>query len=470
MKNYPLLSKGVSSHILNTLLIVQNCPTDYLENEEFAAFTTELCIKQLYMAFERVLKLSHVDPVCIKTFCTSLNVAETLAIRMSAEKQLSLLLALLCASYTCLRGATSYIVLSPLIAFLHKVLPLLKQHLKDKADDDTDRAENIKTVVRAWASSTAQLCVHYTKSIHTATNRGDLLKLYLQALSFCLEEYVLLAKMVYEIQRSDSDGDDIFYFSIYWHCINCIMSCLSDFHMEEFQEVKNLALKLVSSLAHSHASIVHFKEVVMALPATQRQMLQDIIRASVHAIPVAPLSAVKIPVQSKPILDPQASSTTSAVVPEIVDNHMEEEDDWNTFQSFPTSASHSESEILIQPRPIGDSSVSYSNNDAETLSHKITDNEPAVAPTTMNNAYEDGEGLADGKSIVSKQGTSEQLTLFGHDDFHEVSDRQSFGVADVSESGLLSCREYGEGSDGERVDNDGRNISVLIKDERESNN
>ncbi|XP_031496740.1 protein SWEETIE isoform X2 [Nymphaea colorata] len=548
--------------------IVQNCPIDYLENEEFAAFTTELCIKQLHMAFERVLKRSHVDPVCIKTFCTSLNVAETLAIRMSAEKQLSLLLALLCASYTCLRGATSYIVLSPLIAFLHKVLPLLKQQLKGKADDDTDRAENMKTVIGAWASSTTQLCVHYTKSIHTATNRGDLLKLYLRALSFCLEEYVLLAKMVYEIQCSDSNGDDIFYFSIYWHCINCVMSCLSDFHMEvqaiglhilktimekelgecskvdkcsfalffvgefleavllltqkllknpmtrksmvivcdclklllflhnlpqaseskkdivnlileatimvssnptndhalEFQEVKNLALKLVSSLAHSHASIVHFKEVVMALPATQRQMLQDIVRASVHALPVAPLSAVKLPVQSKTILDPQASSTTSAVVPEIVDNYMEEEDDWNTFQSFPTSASHSESEIHIQPRPIGDSSVSYDNNDAETISHKITDNQPAVAPTTMNNAYEDSEGLADGKSIVNKQGTDEQLTLFGHDDFHEVSDRQSFGVANVSESGLLSCREYGEGSDGERVDNDGRNIAVLIKD------
>ncbi|CAN6482957.1 unnamed protein product [Victoria cruziana] len=425
--------------LVNLLMqIVQNCPIDYLQNEEFAALTTELCIS--------IWKSKDVNAMCIKTFCTALNVAESLANRMSLEKQLNLLLALLCASYTCIRGATSCMVLSPLIVFLQKIMYLLKQQLKGKAVDDTDRAENIKTVVRAWASSTTHLCLHYIKCIHSVVYRTDLQKLYLRALSFFLEEYVLLARMVYEIQCSSSDDGNLFSFSIYQHCIHCVTSCLSDFHMEvqaiglhtlktvtqkevgecsnaakfsftlfflgelleavllltenllknpmtrksvvivcdclkllvflhnlvqanesqkdmlylileatimvsssptdgsalEIQAVKNLAIKLVSNFAHSHSSIVHFKEVLMEIPATRRQMLQDTIRASIHAKPDPPLSVLELPLQAETLLDYQAASTTSVVTTEMVDNHIDEEDDWHTFQSFTDYASQNE--------------------------------------------------------------------------------------------------------------------------------
>lgn len=56
--------------------------------------------------------------------------------------------------------------------------------------------------------------------------------------------------------------------------VHDISSVLLSCPFQEIQAVKNLAIKLVSNLAHSHSSIVHFKEVLMEIPATRRQMLQ----------------------------------------------------------------------------------------------------------------------------------------------------------------------------------------------------
>ncbi|CAN6483022.1 unnamed protein product [Victoria cruziana] len=130
----------------------------------------------------------------------------------------------------------------------------------------------------------------------------------------CLKLLVFLHNLV---QANESQKDMLY---LILEATIMVSSSPTDGSALEIQAVKNLAIKLVSNLAHSHSSIVHFKEVLMEIPATRRQMLQDTIRASIHAKPDPPLSVLKLPLQAETLLDYQAVSTTSVVTTEMVDN------------------------------------------------------------------------------------------------------------------------------------------------------
>lgn len=44
--------------------------------------------------------------------------------------------------------------------------------------------------------------------------------------------------------------------------------------MQEINELRNAAIKLVTQLAQSPLSAIHFKDVLLAMPIMQRQQLQ----------------------------------------------------------------------------------------------------------------------------------------------------------------------------------------------------
>ncbi|KAK9116093.1 hypothetical protein Sjap_015040 [Stephania japonica] len=114
---------------------------------------------------------------------------------------------------------------------------------------------------------------------------------------------------------------------------------------QEFIEIRSTALRFVSHLAQVASSAVLFRDVLLAMPATNRQRLQDIIRASVNqdgnsaqAKPSASPPSIKLPVQMEPSTS-SISEIHAAESSTFSDNDdMEENDDWDAFQSFPADA------------------------------------------------------------------------------------------------------------------------------------
>ncbi|KAK9106905.1 hypothetical protein Syun_022916 [Stephania yunnanensis] len=112
---------------------------------------------------------------------------------------------------------------------------------------------------------------------------------------------------------------------------------------QEFIEIRNIAFRFVSHLAQVASSAVLFRDVLLAMPATNRQRLQDIIRASVNqdrvfTKPAASPPSIKLPVQ----VEPSTSSNSQVHATESLtfsdNDDMEENDDWDAFQSFPADA------------------------------------------------------------------------------------------------------------------------------------
>ncbi|KAJ8637016.1 hypothetical protein MRB53_011283 [Persea americana] len=151
-----------------------------------------------------------------------------------------------------------------------------------------------------------------------------------------------------------------------------ILSASTEGHKQELIDVKSDAMRLVSHLAQIPSSAIQFKDILLAMPATRRQQLQDIIRASVaqgpnvvETIRNASSSVIKQPVQIKQ--EPQENFSVPAVTHPDMDS-IEEEDDWDAFQSFPASDAPVCSQVEgtgAFPASIDNSSISESNNDSK---------------------------------------------------------------------------------------------------------
>ncbi|KAF8023726.1 hypothetical protein BT93_F1038 [Corymbia citriodora subsp. variegata] len=125
-------------------------------------------------------------------------------------------------------------------------------------------------------------------------------------------------------------------------------------------DIRSISVKLVSHLVQIPSSAIHFKDVLLSMPASQRQQLQDILRASVaqdhNAVQtksVTPSLEIKLPASAEGIKekDSAASSSKSHSLDSTVEENDEEEDDWDTFQSFPASSSATATDPRIKNTP-----------------------------------------------------------------------------------------------------------------------
>ncbi|KAH6784621.1 hypothetical protein C2S52_009580 [Perilla frutescens var. hirtella] len=108
---------------------------------------------------------------------------------------------------------------------------------------------------------------------------------------------------------------------------------------QEANDLQTIAVKLVSQLAQTPSSAASIRDVLMEMPATRRQQLQDIIRASVvqdknpqPMTSTGPPLVIKLPSQTEPI--GVKISLPVALPAESNDSSVEEEDeddDWDTF-------------------------------------------------------------------------------------------------------------------------------------------
>ncbi|XP_077230289.1 HEAT repeat-containing protein isoform X2 [Tasmannia lanceolata] len=454
---YPDRMKGSWNSLVLSVVsqIVQACPDDFFEMEDFAFVAMELCVNCLCKTFQRYLmyplsmkfstEFPSQDPKSLrKTISTLFATAETIASRFSPE-QWKLILAFLSTSYKCFRGASTDSCLSSLILFVQNISSLLRRHFGDEAKHHEDANAHIATVLGAWQNEILHLSQDCIRSIHMLEDkRTNSCKPFQMKLSLCLEEAVSLARLAHETQQlgTNKDNNHMFFFTIYKLSTKCIQITLTDSdiqvqtiglhvlksiaqrelgeglnlgnhsffllltgeligdilslihkmmkkvitressaitseclrllvllhtlahgsecqkgvmhvlleaiimvvstssegHSQELIEIKSIAMRMVSHLAQT--SSVQFKDVLLAMPMTRRLQLQEIIRASVGQgqNPVQ-MMATTAPIINAPVqLEPEPRVLVSSIeVAYPEEDSMEEEDDWDTFQSFPAT-------------------------------------------------------------------------------------------------------------------------------------
>ncbi|CAK7344397.1 unnamed protein product [Dovyalis caffra] len=165
----------------------------------------------------------------------------------------------------------------------------------------------------------------------------------------CLRFLVLLQTL------SKSNECQRCFMNLLLKAIVMVFSASEDDSSQEVSDIRTNAIRLVSSLAQIPSSAGHFKDVLLSMPASHKQQLQGVIRASMeqdqNASPMKPMTSLEIKLQV-----PKDSQTSTSTLPtegsrhktstpsspvhsdhDSMEHDQEDEDDWDTFQSFPAS-------------------------------------------------------------------------------------------------------------------------------------
>ncbi|AAD10656.1 Unknown protein [Arabidopsis thaliana] len=481
--------------------ISQNCPKDFLESEEFAYSTIELCLGYLFKILHRHNEISPDDGIWDNMLSPLFISIKTLVKRFELKHRLnSAPLAFLLSGYKCIRQV-------PTDAYLPKALEIVKstndllleltrassqKPYTDGTNFAADSGFHLRAIFGACLHMVGDLtrdCINGIQLVDS--KRSGLRKLLQLKLVFCLEQLFSLAKLAYEfdcpvdetntnsicivmlkscqisiaavvkdsnvqvqatvlqvlkslVQRYNNPEEKSFvilfvgeligdikpvntesvviageclrfimllqthsitdelqkgFMSLFLEVVLVVFSKTSDGVSQEVLELRNVAVRLVSHLAQLPSSAVHFKDVLLSLPVTHRQQLQDIIRASVSkdsalAKPKSLVPAMDIKLPAPVVATPEKVTSTANMVKEEAlstmptsfnqvstvesgtDEEEEEEeddddDDWDTFQSFPASTnlegSESKTESVAEEEPDlpGRSSIQDDESNAE---------------------------------------------------------------------------------------------------------
>ncbi|XP_073057988.1 protein SWEETIE isoform X1 [Primulina eburnea] len=429
------------------LQVIQKCPKDFLEEENFAYLTSELCLTSLF----KILLSNDTNSCYSSSWETIISVplitASTLLERAEPQMRLKLLLPFLLIGFKCIGEASNELYLARIFDFVKFIISLPKGH--EKSELVADGITHLASIIRACLCATAKFTNDCIDAIHQLQNKSFHLRkiLYLK-LAFSVEQVFSLASLAFVFEGSgDSLESNPVLFRMLHHSIQCIQAMLGDSdiqiqavglqvvkvilqkgigaasntfliffvgelvgdlliiiqnvlekHVEreavaiageclkiltllhtlskgcdhqkgvinllleailtifsisdgslsqQVHDLQSVSIKIVSQLAQIPSSAVSVKEILLAMPTTQRQQLQDIIRASVtqYQIPKpaessgAPL-VIKLPSQTE---QNETNSSLQLAPPkdstEESDSNstVEEDDDWDTFQSFPAS-------------------------------------------------------------------------------------------------------------------------------------
>lgn len=208
------------------------------------------------------------------------------------------------------------------------------------------------------------------------------------------------------------------------------------------------------------------------MPASQRQQLQDIVRASVaqdhnamQTKSVTPSLEIKLPASAEGIKEKDSlASTKSHSLDSTVEENDEEEDDWDTFQSFPASSSATATDPQIGSTPeegdiIENSEFEKYTGDGEDIKLASGDMEALSNMVQKEVVTEVVSDVVGEKNIMG-----ECLDLLREDNVDEPFDRQH-GIdkvvpgeeKELTEVQLSECFEASDESnfvEGQRLRND----------------
>lgn len=111
---------------------------------------------------------------------------------------------------------------------------LIKFCVADKSDVGDDFIHHIRVIFGACLNELSNLSKDCIQSIHLLENKSDLCILQQAKLVFSLEQILLFAKLIHDMEFLEQDGDRgrPVYFTMFKHCTKCIQTVLSDSNIQ----------------------------------------------------------------------------------------------------------------------------------------------------------------------------------------------------------------------------------------------
>lgn len=152
-------------------------------------------------------------------------------------------------------------------------------------------------------------------------------------------------KFLFVFHTLSQGSDSVNYaLNVLLEAIFMVFNASDDFPSHELLQTKNAAIVLVSHLVQIPSYAIQIKEILRSMSIMQRQRLQDVIRAStsqghmeVHTKSENPYPNIAIHVKAEHV--PKDVSYSDVMYPgKVNDTNIDEDndDDWDTFQSFPS--------------------------------------------------------------------------------------------------------------------------------------
>ncbi|KAB1211181.1 HEAT repeat-containing protein 5A [Morella rubra] len=550
--------------------VVQNCPEDFLEIDNFAYLAMELCFTYLFRMFRspNCFELSTAatspdQPNWYELISSLFFTAKTLLKRLESklQKQLeSVVLAFLLIGFKCIREASTDLCFSEVNDFVKCTISSLEKLISENFKLGDEGSHYLRAILGTCLNVLANLIKECIKGIHLLDNkRSDLRKLLQMKLAFSVEQTISFAKLVHGIHCLGSNGSDAIYFTLLKYCTECIRMSLVDSNIQvqaiglqvlkttvqralipeentfviflvgeqigdiftliqqmlkkpltkesvavvseclrilvllqtlskgsksqrgfvnllfeaivmvflaseaefsrEVSDLRSITLKLVSHIAQIPSSAVHFKDVLLSMPPMHRQKLQGVILDSVsqdhnasQMRPLAPLLEVKLSVPTEGT-EEKHSPVLATTVPSDkngTEEDGEDEDDWDSFQSFPasTNAAGNESGAVSSAKDPG----SVENSSILEIGTGSGDSKEYSISKSLNNAEHPEAGeeevIADSPgSQVSPQCDAPSNRIGMHEihtsnqPFHDQLQEKEEEVVQSQGKEAISCQE-----------------------------
>ncbi|EEF45628.1 conserved hypothetical protein [Ricinus communis] len=221
--------------------VVQNCPDDFLEAENFAYLAVELLLAYIFNVLQSTEVLDHPnrEDLLPPLFIT----AKTIVKRFETKKKLkSVVLIFLLVSYKCIREASTEFCFSTVHDFVRSTSPLLKVLRRKLADvcivDSSihcdDGSLHLRATIGTCMNLVADLTEDCLKGIHFLENkRSDLRKLLQLKLAFSLEQTISLAKLACQIECfGETKSSSPICYTVFKCCTRYFHTVLSDSNVQ----------------------------------------------------------------------------------------------------------------------------------------------------------------------------------------------------------------------------------------------
>ncbi|KAK6150970.1 hypothetical protein DH2020_015902 [Rehmannia glutinosa] len=211
--------------------VVQNCPKDFLEVENFAYLATELCLTSLFKFLFRVSCTSCLANA-LKAILVGVEFFHFLTATHLMQMQLKLLLPFLLIGYKCIGEASTEISLSRINDFVQSICSLLKR--LGNSEIGAHGLTQLVSITRACLNATASLTNDCVQAIHQLENkRSNLRKMLLLKLACSVELFFSYAALAFALEGpgESRESNPVLYRTLHLSIL-CIQSVLTDSNIQ----------------------------------------------------------------------------------------------------------------------------------------------------------------------------------------------------------------------------------------------
>ncbi|KAK4279829.1 hypothetical protein QN277_011541 [Acacia crassicarpa] len=213
--------------------VVQNCPQEFFDGENFSYLAVELCFYYLFKVFQSTDSHSVGHPMweenVIRTLCSTIKVVMHHVETKMQKQSKSVVLGFILSGYRCIKEASTEFCLSEAIDVVNCAYPLLKKVI-DEESNLNESILSLREILRTCLSVVATLAKDYIGGFHLLDvkqfNKGTLLQM---KLSFSLEQIISIAKLVLEVEcLEDCNESNSTFDGTIRYCVRCLQTVLTD--------------------------------------------------------------------------------------------------------------------------------------------------------------------------------------------------------------------------------------------------